>query len=79
MPAQPNERSIGSAVRNRSNSHDNAFAATIKSLYKADAIYRLGPWNGLEDVALATLELVCCGAAGLHAPTAVFDGRFHPA
>jgi transposase InsO family protein len=39
-------------------SYDNALAETIIWLYKAEVIYRRGPWRNLEAVEYATLEWV---------------------
>ncbi len=39
-------------------SYDNALAETINGLYKAEVIYKDGPWKGVEDVELHTLEWV---------------------
>ncbi|VTZ26967.1 Integrase (modular protein) [Methylocella tundrae] len=48
------EPSVGS-VRD---SHDNALAETINGLYKAEVIWRRGPWRNFEAVEFATLEWV---------------------
>jgi putative transposase len=47
-------RSVGS----KGDSHDNAAAEAVNSLYKRELIDREGPWAGLNDVALATMEWV---------------------
>ena len=39
-------------------SYDNALAETINGLYKAEVIWRRGPWRTFEQVELATLEWV---------------------
>ena len=39
-------------------SYDNALAETINGLYKAEVIYRRGPWKSMEAVEFATLEWV---------------------
>jgi putative transposase len=39
-------------------SFDNALAETTIGLYKTELIRRRGPWRGLDDVELATLEWV---------------------
>ena len=49
---------IESSVGSRGDAYDNALAETINGLYKAEVIYHLGPWKGLEDVEYATLEWV---------------------
>ena len=38
--------------------YDNALAETINGLFKAEVIWKQGPWKGREDVELATLEWV---------------------
>lgn len=52
------EAGIESSVGSRGDAFDNALAETINGLYKAEVIYHLGPWRGLEDVEYATLEWV---------------------
>jgi putative transposase len=37
---------------------DNALAETINGLYKAEVIWRRGPWQNIEQVEFATLEWV---------------------
>ena len=37
---------------------DNALAETHIGLFKTELIHRRGPWKGLDDVELATLEWV---------------------
>lgn len=39
-------------------SYDNALAETINGLYKAEVIWRRGPWRNFETVEFATLEWV---------------------
>jgi putative transposase len=48
------EPSVGSA----GDSFDNALAETINGLYKAEVIWRRGPWRSFEAVEFATLEWV---------------------
>ena len=36
----------------------NAAAEALNKLYKKELIWRQGPWRGLDDVELATLEWV---------------------
>ena len=48
------ERSVGSV----GDSYDNALAETIIGLFKAEVIWRKGPWRGVEPVEYATLEWV---------------------
>lgn len=52
------EAGIEPSVGSRGDSYDNALAETLIGLYKAEVIYHLGPWKGLEDVEYATLEWV---------------------
>jgi putative transposase len=47
-------RSVGS----KGDSYDNAAAESLNSLYKKELIDSEGPWNGVTDVTLATLEWV---------------------
>jgi putative transposase len=47
-------RSVGS----KGDSYDNAAAEAVNSLYKRELIDREGPWQGVDDVAIATLEWV---------------------
>jgi putative transposase len=46
------EPSVGSV----GDSYDNALAETINGLYKAEVIWRRGPWRNFETVEFATLE-----------------------
>ena len=48
---------INSLVGCVGDSYDNALAETINGPYKAEVIYKDGPWRGLEDVERATLTL----------------------
>lgn len=48
------EPSVGSV----GDSYDNALAETINGLYKAEVIWRRGPWKSMEAVEYATLEWV---------------------
>ena len=47
-----------SSVGRRGDSYDNALAESMNGLYKAELVHRRGPWRGLEDLELATLEWV---------------------
>ena len=49
---------IATSVGSRGDSYDNALAETVNGLYKAELVYRRGPWRGREDLELATLEWV---------------------
>jgi transposase InsO family protein len=48
------EPSVGSV----GDSYDNALAETINGLYKAEVIWRKGPWKSMDAVEYATLEWV---------------------
>ncbi len=52
------EAGIDTSVGSRGDSYDNALAETVNGLYKAELVYRRGPWHGREDLELATLEWV---------------------
>ncbi|WP_156885221.1 IS3 family transposase [Acidihalobacter ferrooxydans] len=52
------EAGIEASVGSRGDSYDNALAETINGLYKAEVIYRKGPWKHMEAVEYATLEWV---------------------
>ena len=52
------EAGIEASVGSRGDSYDNAMAETINGLYKAEVIYRRGPWKNVEAVENATLEWV---------------------
>jgi putative transposase len=47
-------RSVGS----KGDSYDNAAAEAVNSLYKRELIDREGPWAGVRDVTIATMEWV---------------------
>jgi transposase InsO family protein len=52
------EAGIEPSVGSVGDSYDNALAETIIGLYKTELIYKEGPWRGMEQVELATLEWV---------------------
>ena len=52
------EAGIEPSVGRVGDSYDNALAETIIGLYKAELIYKDGPWRGVEQVELATLDWV---------------------
>ena len=52
------EAGLVPSVGSVGDSYDNALAETINGLYKAEVIYRRGPWRTLEAVEYATLEWV---------------------
>ena len=52
------EAGLVSSVGSVGDSYDNALAETTNGLYKAEVIYRRGPWRTMEAVEFATLEWV---------------------
>jgi len=52
------EAGIEPSVGSVGDSYDNALAESINALYKAELIYRQGPWKSVEAVELATLKWV---------------------
>src|SRR4029079_3202194 len=75
------EAGIATSVGSRGDSYDNALAETMNGLYKAELVYRRGPWRGCEDLELGTLEWVdglthwrLCGALG-YVPPAEYEHR----
>ena len=46
------------SVGSRGDSYDNALAETVNGLFKTELVRRRGPWRGLDDLELATLEWV---------------------
>ena len=52
------EDGVVNSVGSRSDSYDNALAETINGLYKTELVRNKGPWRGLDDLELATLEWV---------------------
>ena len=46
------------SVGSKGDSYDNAAAESVIGLYKTELIRHRGPWRGLDDVELATLEWV---------------------
>ena len=49
------EAGLVPSVGSVGDSYDNALAETINGLYKAEVIYRRGPWKSMEAVEFATL------------------------
>jgi putative transposase len=63
VPGHPLHRAAdrrrrGHLGRLRGDSYDNALAESTIGLYKTELIRRRGPWRGLDDLELATLERV---------------------
>ncbi len=52
------EAGLVPSVGSVGDSYDNALAETINGLYKAEVIWRKGPWRSMEAVEFATLEWV---------------------
>ena len=56
------ERVVGaggvSSVGSRGDSYDNALVESVIGLYKTELVRNKGPWRGLDDVEMATLEWV---------------------
>jgi putative transposase len=77
------EAGIAASVGSRGDSYDNALAETIIGLYKAEVIDRRGPWRGVADVELATMEWVwwfnhrrLLGPLG-YVPPVEFEARYY--
>ena len=49
---------VVNSVGSRGDSYDNALAETMNGLYKTELVRNKGPWRGLDDLELATLEWV---------------------
>jgi len=52
------ENGVVASVGSRGDSYDNAMAESIIGLYKTELVRNRGPWRGLDDLELATLEWV---------------------
>jgi putative transposase len=52
------EVGVTNSVGSRGDSFDNAMAESIIGLYKTELVRNRGPWRGLDDLELATLEWV---------------------
>ena len=52
------EAGIAPSVGSVGDSYDNALAETVNGLFKAELIWRRGPWRTIEAVELATLKWV---------------------
>jgi putative transposase len=52
------EMGIATSVGSAGDAYDNAMAETINGLYKAEVIWRQGPWRSREAVEHATLSWV---------------------
>jgi putative transposase len=47
---------VVASVGSKGDSYDNALAESFSGLFKAELIRRYGPWRGIDDVELATLD-----------------------
>ena len=52
------DNGVVNSVGSRGDSYDNALAESINGLYKTELVRNKGPWRGLDDLELATLEWV---------------------
>jgi putative transposase len=52
------ENALVASVGSRGDSYDNALAETMNGLYKTELVRNKGPWRGLDDLEIATLEWV---------------------
>ena len=52
------EAGVVTSVGSRGDSYDNALAESVIGLYKTELVRARGPWRGLDDLELATLEWV---------------------
>jgi putative transposase len=52
------ENGVVASVGSRGDSFDNAMAESIIGLFKTELVRNKGPWRGLDDLELATLEWV---------------------
>ncbi|WP_425565664.1 integrase core domain-containing protein [Pilimelia columellifera] len=46
------------SVGSKGDSFDNAMAEAFNSLYKAELVRNTGPWRGLHDLEIATVEYI---------------------
>lgn len=46
------------SVESKGDSFDNAMAEALNSLYKAELVRNKGPWRGLDDLEMATVEYI---------------------
>ncbi|MGW3608057.1 integrase core domain-containing protein, partial [Micromonospora sp. NPDC005161] len=46
------------SVGSKGDSYDNAMAEAFNSLYKAELVRNRGPWRGLDDLEMATVEYI---------------------
>jgi transposase InsO family protein len=77
------EAGIEASVGSTGDSYDDAVAEAVNALFKAEVIYRRGPWKSLEAVELAVLVWVALfnnrrllGPIG-HVPPAEFEAAHY--
>jgi putative transposase len=46
------------SVGSTGDSYDNAMAEAFNSLYKAELVRNRGPWRGIDDLEIATVEYI---------------------
>ena len=46
------------SVGSKGDSYDNAMAEAFNSLYKAELVRNTGPWRGIDDLEMATVEYI---------------------
>lgn len=46
------------SVGSKGDSYDNAMAEAFNSLFKAELVRNRGPWRGLDDLEMATVEYI---------------------
>jgi putative transposase len=52
------ETDVVASVGSRGDSYDNAMAEAFNSLFKAELVRNKGPWRGLDDLEIATVEYI---------------------
>ncbi|MCD5317291.1 IS3 family transposase, partial [Kineosporia babensis] len=56
--ARLEEAEAVASVGSKGDSYDNAMAEALNSVYKAELVRNLGPWNGIDDLEIATAEYI---------------------
>lgn len=46
------------SVGSKGDSYDNALAEAVSSIFKAELVRHRGPWRGIEDLEIATVECI---------------------
>jgi putative transposase len=57
-PQRLAEAEAVASVGSKGDSYDNAMAEAFNSLYKAELVRNCGPWRGIDDVEIATVEYI---------------------